>query len=301
MSSFAPATRTATKARIALCGPSGSGKTYTGLAIGTALGGKLAVIDSERGSASKYVGVNGWAFDTNAPSSFSPDALTALLAEAGQAGYGVVLVDSLSHYWMGIDGMLEQVDRRSHGSNTFSGWKDARPLERRMVDALIAYPGHVIVTMRTKTEYVIEEDSRGKKIPRKVGLKPEQREGIEYEFDLVGDLDQQNVLTVSKSRLPDLSGGVFPQPGVDLAKRILSWLEEGVSVPDAKAFVEQAMDDAMTPDGLAELGRRVHSLGLDGASVIGLDGKSTTLRELMLARYRVLTNSLAEPKESADA
>lgn len=129
MSSFTPATRTATRARIALAGPSGSGKTWTGLALATALGEKVAVIDTERGSASKYVGVNGWQFDTVAPSSFAPEALTGLLAEAGQDGYDVLMLDSWSHYWMGVDGMLEQVDRRAKNGNNFSGWKEVRPDE----------------------------------------------------------------------------------------------------------------------------------------------------------------------------
>src|SRR5690606_18286817 len=154
---------------------SGSGKTYTSLALATRLADEVAVIDTERGRASLYVGVNGWRFSTLNPQSFSPRSLTEALAVASSNGFGCVVGDSLSHYWMGVDGMLEQADRRAKGGNSFSGWKEVRPDERRMLDALAAFPGHVIVTLRAKTEYVIEEDSRGKKVPRKVGLKPEQR------------------------------------------------------------------------------------------------------------------------------
>ncbi|MCU7532035.1 ATP-binding protein, partial [Prescottella equi] len=132
---FTPATKKASKARIALCGPSGSGKTYTGLALATALSDRVAVIDTERGSASKYVGLNGWQFDTVAPDKFSPLSLVETLGVAAGAGYPAVLIDSLSHYWEGTDGMLEQVDKRS-GSNKFtSGWKVVRPEERKMIDA----------------------------------------------------------------------------------------------------------------------------------------------------------------------
>lgn len=284
-SSFAPATRQAAKARLALCGPSGSGKTYTALALAHGLGDHIAVIDTERGSASKYVGVNDWQFDTVAPDSFSPDHLTALLAEASAGGYEVVVVDSLSHYWMGVDGMLEQVDRRS-GSSSFSGWKEARPIERRMVDALIAYPGHVIVTMRTKTEYVIEDDARGKKVPRKVGMKPEQREGIEYEFDVVGDLDHTNTLTVSKARIPTLAHVVVPQPGEDLARTIRDWLSEGQEVPDALAIREQVLSDSVTVTDLVELGAKVKGLRLDAASVTDAAGNPTSLVDLIRDRWR---------------
>ena len=137
---FLPATRAAAKARIALAGPSGSGKTYTALALATTLG-TTAVVDTERGSASKYAGINGWEFSTIAPQSFSPTSLVEALAAASAGGFGCVVVDSLSHYWMGVDGMLEQVDRRAKGGNNFSGWKEACPDERRMIDALVPTPG----------------------------------------------------------------------------------------------------------------------------------------------------------------
>lgn len=297
MSSFTPATRKSTRARIALCGPSGSGKTYTGLTLACALGDRVAVIDTERGSASKYVGENGWKFDTVAPGKFAPDALTGLLAEAGADGYEVVLLDSWSHYWMGVDGMLEQVDRRARGGNNFSGWKEARPDERRMIDALISYPGHVIATLRVKTEYVIEENDRGKKVPRKVGLKPEQRDGIEYEFDLVGDLDHDNTLTVSKTRIPSLSRAVIPFPGVELAKQIADWLTDGESVPDARDLRQRVVDAAETAD-LVALAAEARKLGIDHAAVPGLDGSPTSLINLIHARYAQME---AQPRTEASA
>ncbi|HZE34069.1 MAG TPA: ATP-binding protein, partial [Actinoallomurus sp.] len=182
---FAPATKEAAKARIALAGPSGSGKTYTALVTARALaaGGKVAVIDTERESASLYA--DEFTFDTLNMHAYDPRDLVKALGAAGAAGYAVVIVDSLSHFWMGSGGMLEQVDhaaKRSYGGNSFGGWKEARPMERQMIDALLGYPGHVIVTMRTKTEWVVQENERGRKEPKKIGTKPEQRDGIEYEF-----------------------------------------------------------------------------------------------------------------------
>lgn len=285
MSSFTPATRTSTKARVALCGPSGSGKTWTALTLAHALGERIAVIDTERGSASKYAGVNGWQFQTVAPGSFAPDALTALLAEAGQEGFDVLVLDSWSHYWMGVDGMLEQVDRRARNGNNFSGWKEVRPDERRMIDALISYPGHVIATLRVKTEYVIEENERGKKVPRKIGLKPEQREGIEYEFDLVGDMDHDNNLSVSKSRIPALTRAVIKEPDEELGKTIRSWLEDGESVPDARELREQAMADDVELSALIELAATARKLGIDHAAVPDPAGQPVALVDLIRTRY----------------
>jgi len=282
VSRFRPATREASFARIALTGPSGSGKTWTALALGAALAERVAVIDTERGSASKYVGINGWQFDTVQPDKFSPQSLTELLGEAAGAGYGCVIVDSLSHYWSGVDGMLEQADRHAVRGNSFAGWKEVRPMERRMIDALVAYPGHVIVTMRSKTEYVIEEDERGKKVPRKVGLKPEQREGIEYEFDVVGDLDYHSTLTVVKSRVHTLTGAVIPMPGEELAHQIRDWLAEGDKVPTASEYRARIL----VAGSLEEL-RAVYDdaarHNLLGAPTVDADGNPLVLRELIKA------------------
>ncbi|ASZ72945.1 ATP-binding protein [Mycobacterium phage Moonbeam] len=278
--SFKPATREASYARIALSGPSGSGKTYTALALGTALADKVAVIDTERGSASKYVGLNGWQFDTVQPDSFSPLSLVELLGLAAGGEYGCVIVDSLSHYWMGVDGMLEQADRHAVRGNTFAGWKEVRPDERRMIDALVSYPGHVIVTMRSKTEYVIEENERGKKTPRKVGMKPEQRDGIEYEFDVVGDLDHDNTLTVVKSRIHTLAKAVVPMPGEEFAHQIRDWLSDGARVPTVAEYRKQALA-AETREELKSLYDEVSGHKLTVAPTVDRDGNSTVLGDLI--------------------
>jgi hypothetical protein len=287
MTLFAPATKDQAKARIALAGPSGSGKTYTALALAHGLGDNIGVVDTERGSASKYVGLNGWAFNTLKPASFAPQDLTGILADAAAEAIDALVIDSLSHYWMGVDGMLEQVDRHSRGGGNFSGWKEERPHERRMVDALIAYPGHVIVTMRVKTEYVIEKDDRGKSVPRKVGLKPEQREGIEYEFDLVGDLDHDNVMSLSKTRIPSLNRAVIDQPGMDLAATILEWLDAGEPVADARGVRDSVLAAQNVTDLLVQV-QEMDKLQLRNASVTDSTGARMTLLQLTTARYNEL-------------
>lgn len=288
MIQFEPATKKASKARIALCGPSGSGKTYTGLAIATALSDRVAVIDTERGSASKYVGLNGWQFDTISPDKFSPLSLVEAFGVAAGAGYGCVLVDSLSHYWMGTDGMLEQVDRRSGANKFTSGWKVVGPEEKQMIDAMLTYPGHVIATLRTKTEYVIEENERGKKEPRKVGMKPIQRDGIEYEFDLIGDLDHESRLTISKSRISSLAGQVIAKPGVDLAATIADWLADGIDVPSIADYRQRAVD-AGTRDELLAILKEIDSAHLSNAPTVDDDGRPTVLRAFIVARGQALT------------
>jgi hypothetical protein len=283
---FTPATKERAKARIALTGPTGSGKTYTALVTATGLGGRIALVDTEHGSAAKYA--DEFSFDTLPLTTFQPTTLANALAVAAHDGYGVVIVDSLSHFWSGTGGMLEQVDNAAKrvgvGGSSFAGWKEARPLERAMIDALLAYPGHLIVTMRTKTEYVVETDDRGRKVPRKVGLKPEQREGIEYEFDIVGDLDHENTLVISKSRAKPLSGMVFRKPGPEFAEAVLGWLEAGKPAKSVPDYIAAAAAPDATYQDLRALYEEVRWHNLLGAAVLDDDGEARTLGELIVRR-----------------
>jgi hypothetical protein len=284
---FTPATKEASKARIAFAGPSGSGKTYTALITARALaaGGKVAVIDTERESASLYA--DEFAFDTLNMHTYDPRDLVGALAAAGAAGYAVVVVDSLSHFWMGQGGMLEQVDhaaKRSYGGNSFGGWKEARPMERQMVDALLAYPGHVIVTMRTKSEWVVQENDRGRKEPKKIGTKPEQRDGIEYEFTIVGDMDLEHTLIVSKSRAKPLADSVIRNPDEKFGEAVLEWLGNGKAMPDALEYRDAALDKAATYEDMRTLHTTVKGRGLLNAAVVDGTGETVTLGALIIAR-----------------
>jgi len=238
---FKPAVKSESKLRLALVGPSGSGKTYSALAIASALGQKVAVVDTERGSASKYADL--FTFDVMTPESFEPEVVVKAAKEAAAAGYDVLVVDSLSHFWMGEGGALDQVDRvakRSRTENSFAAWKDVTPRQNAMVGALVGAALHVVVTMRTKTEWVIEQQQRGDRtinVPKKVGLAPVQRAGLEYEFDLVADMDEATMV-VSKSRCPALAGKVIREPGADVAEILRAWLHGAPVDP------EQAAKDA---------------------------------------------------------
>lgn len=243
------------KARVALMGPSGSGKTYSALslAVGLADGGPVVVIDTERGSASLYA--DQFQFDVLELETFSPDTYTEAIHACAEAGYAVIVIDSLSHAWEGTDGALEQVDNakaRNRGGNDFTAWKDVTPMQKRMVEAILQCKAHVVVTMRTRTEWVLEKDDRGKSVPRKVGMAPIQRAGIEYEFDLTADLDLEHNLVVSKTRLRFLDQKVIAKPGADLGKAILDDLMSGtvappsapVAAPSAAPVVSEAPTQA---------------------------------------------------------
>ncbi len=230
--------------RMGLVGPSGSGKTYTALKIATELGPeKIGILDTENRSARRYAKMFGKRFQSLELSTFSPKDYIEAIHAAEAAGIEVLVIDSLSHAWMGKGGVLEMVDqsarRQSRGGspNSFSGWREVTPEHNKLVDALVHAQLHLIVTMRVKTEYVIEKDDKGKSVPRKVGLAPVQRDGLEYEFDIVGDLSAEHDLLIAKSRCPALSDAIIQRPGVELARSLRAWLEgvDAVAAPSAES------------------------------------------------------------------
>ena len=234
---FKPATKKAAYLRLAVLGPAGSGKSFTLLRLAQELaqGGKIAAIDTERGSLSKYAGE--YSPDGGAPFEFDVDDswtefkvqnYIQAIQDAERAGYAVLVIDSLSHAWAGPGGLLEFVDAKKGASaNNFAAWRDATPLHNKLVDTILSARLHVLVSMRTKMEYVLEDqtDSRGRttKVPRKVGMAPIQREGLEYEFDVIGDM-AEGTMTISKTRCPALTDKRIYHPGAETARTLLAWL-----------------------------------------------------------------------------
>ena len=261
---FKKAVKYGAKGRVALVGPAGSGKSFTALQIARTLvgpTGKIAAVDTEHGSLSKYAhtpkcGGEGvcedpshFEFDVIEFDSYSPDNFKSAMEAAIAGGYDAFVTDSLSHFWMGKDGALEFVDmaaKKSSSRDGMSGWKEFRPHERSMVDQMIAAPMHVVVTMRTKTEYVEQKDDRGKTKRVKVGLMPVQREGLEYEFDLVGLMTEQNDFIVDKSRCFELNGKVLSRPGPKEFAIFREWLS-GEDAPPRPTSAQQPQNIQQPP------------------------------------------------------
>ena len=265
---FLKAEKAASPLRMALCGGPGAGKTWTGLALATGLGQHIALLDTERGSARKYAG--DFDFDVCELESFHPQHYIDGMVAAYNGGYDVLIVDSLSHAWAGKDGALELVDRaRATGKdNQFTAWRHVTPLHNKLVDSMLRLPMHLIVTLRTKVAYVIEEDARGKHVPRKVGMAPIQREGCEYEFDVIGEL-HSTVLTISKTRLRFLQGLVLESdprdpitPGRQLGRRIAADLGGQPAVPASPPKVSAPVQQ-VDPTEIKKLWARITTHGVD--------------------------------------
>lgn len=302
---FVPATRPATNALIALTGPANAGKTYTSLAMATGMGTNIGVCDTERGRASHYAGL--FPFKHLRMPDFRPQTLVRALAVGARHGIDVMVIDSGTHYWSGRGGVLEQVDRTTNASpskNAFtSGWKSVKPVEHEMWDAIMAYPGHVIMTLRVKTAYeLVPAKNGGGMEPKKIGLKPDQRADAEYEFDFVGDLDMDHTMTVSKCSYPDLfeTGERIELPNTETGHKIVAWLNGGTPMPSVQDYVDRVMKPETTYEqclGLyqGELSQR----GLLGAALFAPDtGEQTTLGKL-IARIGGVRKAAAEAAPAA--
>ena len=236
---FAPAVKTESKLRMAFTGPAGAGKTYSALSVATSLvpGGRVALLDTEHGSAAKYADI--FTFDTaTLESPFHPDRYAEAITAAAQAGYDVLILDSMSHAWTGEGGMLDVVNeiaRARYKGNTFQAWKDGGVIQNRLVEAVLAAPIHIIATMRSKTEYSVGTDDRGKMKPEKIGTSPIQRDGFEYEYDVIIDLGIDNVGVVNKTRCPALAGKAIDKPGAALADTLREWLH-GAPPPPVRQY-----------------------------------------------------------------
>ncbi|XSG76769.1 ATP-binding protein [Herpetosiphon llansteffanensis] len=252
---FQRATKFRSKLRLALLGIAGSGKTYTALNIAKHLGQNIAVIDTEHGSASKYAD-DVASFDVVELTSFHPQRYIEAIHAAEQAGYDVLIIDSLSHAWNGKDGVLEIVDRKakqSSSGNKFNAWADATPIQQRLIETILSCRMHIICTLRLKTEYVVEQNDRGKQAPRKIGLAPIQRDGLEYEFDVVADIDADNTFIVTKTRCPALHSAIIPRAGAEVATTLLEWLDQGQTIPQSPLLDQSIPDLEPEPEPEPEL------------------------------------------------
>jgi hypothetical protein len=221
---FQKAVRKRTKIRLALSGPSGSGKTHGALLIAKGLGGRIAVVDTERGSASLYTHLVD--FDTlEMTPPFTPERFIAALKVAADAGYDICIVDSITHEWDGSGGCLEineQTAQAKYKGNTWAAWNETTPRHRAFLDAILQSPMHVIATMRSKTETVQGDDKKVKKL----GMKAVQREGAEYEFTAVLDMEHEKHYAVASKDRTNL----FAEPHIitpETGARIAAWLESG--------------------------------------------------------------------------
>ncbi len=232
---FIKAQRKQAKLKIGISAPSGAGKTYSALLMAYGMCGdweKVAVIDTENRSAELYSHLGEYSVCSITPP-FTPKKYIAAINEAVEAGFKVLIIDSLSHAWNGEGGLLEMQDKATKASksgNSYTAWREVTPEHNRLVDALLQSNIDVIVTLRSKAEYVIQQDG-GKTNVKKVGLAPIFRDGLEYEMTVFFDMSQEHIATASKDRTGLFDGKNFV-PTVETGKELVAWRNGGATPPE---------------------------------------------------------------------
>lgn len=230
---FQKAERTQARLKLGIQGPSGSGKTDGSLAIATILagvGGKIALADTENKSASLYS--DRYSFDTVG---IVPPYLSSKYEEvidaAVAADYAVLVIDSISHQWDGDGGILarkESVDVR--GGNQWTNWRPFTKEYNQFIGKILSAPIHIIVTMRSKQDYVLEANDKGKQTPRKVGMKAIQREGAEYELTVNFDVQMDHRAKASKDRTDLFGEHLWDLRDPKTGKMLVDWLSNAKPV-----------------------------------------------------------------------
>lgn len=219
---FNKATRKGKFIKLAITGPAGSGKTYSALRLAKGLSnnGNIALIDTENESASLYA--TDFNFDVvNVEAPYEINKLIQPVKAALEQGYDTLVIDSATHFWNGILEYKTMLDKR--GGNSFANWGDANVHYDLFLRAILFSKMHVIVCMRSKMEYILQENEKGKAVPQKIGMAPVMRDGVEYEFTTVFDLDMNHHAQVSKDRTNMFGDSIF-QISEETGGLFINWL-----------------------------------------------------------------------------
>lgn len=292
---FTKATKEQAKLRLALFGPSGAGKTYTALRMATGMGGNIAVIDTERGSASKYA--DRFEFDVLELGSRNIATYCQAIEAANQAEYNVLIIDSLTHAWQELLADIDKIAKARYRGNRWSAWSDGTPMQHELIDTLLSCNCHIIATMRSKTEWATQNEN-GKIKPIRVGLAPEQGKGIEYEFDMLMEISPEHIAVVLKDRTGKYQDEMIELPGEEFGQSLAEWLKEGV-VPKTRARVTQQNNDQSRDELIAAYSTAYYAAVDRKMTVEPIDTKTATDTEIAAAT--ALLNEYLETERPYDA
>jgi hypothetical protein len=227
---FTKAVREAIPLKIALIGPSGSGKTFTALRLASGIGGPFGMLDSENKRGLHYAD----RFDfVHLPfaAPFAPERYINAIKTAHDEGLTTLIIDSASHEWVGPGGILE-----IHGAmqgNSYTNWGKVTPRHNAFIQAIVDCQMNIISCLRGKDDYVLEDDN-GKKVPKKIGIGAQQRDGIEYEHTCSFLLDLGTHVATCQKDTTGIFDGHGPQLLTeDHGMKLIGWAN-GMNVKGGK-------------------------------------------------------------------
>lgn len=257
------ATRKQVKLRLGISAVSGGGKTYSALLLANGLvndWSKIAVIDTENGSASLYSHLGDFnVIELQAP--YTPERYVEAIKACENAGMECIIVDSITHEWDGKGGLLEVHSQMT--GNSFTNWSSLTPRHQKFIDAILQSKCHVVTTVRRKTEYEMSKDSNNRTQVTKAGLKEVTRDGFEYELTINFNLDEKHNCTVSKDR----TGLFVDKPFFTITKEtgniIKEWCNSGIEVAPLIDPIQSSIELLNSCHTLDELKNMWTTLGKD--------------------------------------
>lgn len=222
---FQKAKRLGVWCKVLVGGPSGSGKTYSALRLATGLaqacGSRIAAIDSENGRMNYYA--KEFDFDVfEGFSDYTPEGYKSAIEAAIDAGYKVIIVDSLTHEWLKLNELHDAMP-----GNSYTNWAPLKKRHNRLVEYIIQSPAHIIATSRGKDEYQLETDSRGKQIPKKIGVGMVQDKDIEYNYTVTFNLDQKTHVADATKDNTHIFEGRYDELTEKHGKALYEWANSG--------------------------------------------------------------------------
>lgn len=300
MTMFKKAERKAVPLKIALTGPSGSIKTYSMLKLARGIvgaEGRIAVIDTENNSASLYAHVTD--FDVLAIGApFEAVKFIEAIDDAVKAEYDILCIDSLSHEWASIGGVLDKKDQLDKVKEMWGNWGKAKESHNRMIDVILQAPVDTICTMRSKMKYELE-DIGGKKVPVKRGLEPIQQGDIEYEFMLVFDGDADTHKAKAVKDRTGLFSDVEPFQMAEEHGALLSkWRNEGGEfIPPISTNTRTAISRLVKEMGMTETWKGEVALVLEGLVVESLKDLTEAQGQTVLSHFKLKYKEFKENKD----
>ena len=249
-------------------GPSGSGKSYSALRVATGIAGRLKAAGEN--DKIGYIGTEGmrdvlyaseFEYDVISLEEYDPDHYEAALDAFLEAGYKIIVVDSMTHLWNWVQ---DQVQKQSRGDNTFKLWGKYKKENNRIVEKILLAPAHIIVTGRGKDEYILEANSKGKMTPRKVGVGVQQDKDIEYEYMVTWMLNQDTHIAEAAKDNTHIFEDKFDALTEKSGEALYDWANDGepVKSPAEKAAEVKKLHWQIT-EKCKELGGRENKKLMD--------------------------------------